>query len=167
MQPGCEYDVQRLPCGIGTDLIRVDPDPGIDSGAVAFRRGLTLPYGRLRRCENVSRCIVRCRVCPGREPRHAISLFQYHRQRGNAPRNLFCARPPVHGATGACSRSRMPRFGAGPLPSGAESTSPHIRAAHGAYGPASSVGTTPSCRLRSPPIVGRRTQECGCQSDVH
>jgi hypothetical protein len=69
MHPGPEYDVQRLPCGIGTDLIRVDTNPGIDGHAVALHRRLALPYGCVISGENVSRRTVSCWV---RFPRHLI-----------------------------------------------------------------------------------------------
>jgi hypothetical protein len=69
MHPGPEYDVQRLPCGIGTDLIGVGTNPGIDSHAVALHRSLALPYGCVISGENVSRRTVSCWV---RFPRHLI-----------------------------------------------------------------------------------------------
>src|SRR3954451_11926818 len=70
MHPGREYDIQRLPCGIGTDLIRVGTNPGIDSHAVTLHRSLALPYGCVISGENVSRRTVSCWVC---FPRHPIS----------------------------------------------------------------------------------------------
>ena len=69
MHSGPEYDIQRLPYGIGMDLIRVGTNPGIDSHAVTLHRSLALPYGCVISGENVSRRTVSCWV---RFPRHLI-----------------------------------------------------------------------------------------------